>query len=441
MTNRSASAAPYARRATSVAPGIQLVTRAIWLGLACLLSAVALIGCSGGSDRASSTQNATITPSLIASPSPADTPAVSAPAAARTAPNPTPGFGKTGGMGHGRSNHTATLLLDGRVLIAGGNYGYLVNRTALDTAELYDPATGEFSNTGSMTQARTGHTATLLPDGRVLIAGGEGNGDPVATAEIYDPGLGTFSPTGSMSHARTQHTATMLPDGSVLMAGGDDNMVRALASAELYEPQTGKFKPTGSMVQARGVHTATLLPGGRVLLAGGWVGGDPVQSIATAEVYDPISGKFAKTGSMAHARFGFTATALADGQVLVAGGGFDSTFVALDSAELYNPATGKFGPTGNMSQVRSVQTATLLGDGRVLVAGGYDANWGGYSFNSVDIYDPVTQLFTPTASMDQRRASQTATLLPDGRVIIAGGNAYCGADFCQADDQAELFRP
>jgi hypothetical protein len=275
-------------------------------------------------------------------------------------------FSPTGSMKTARVHHTATLLADGRVLIAGGNGA----QAPLASAEIYEPKTGTFGPTGSMTTARAGHTAALLANGRVLITGGH---DPdlsnatgslvvFASAELYDPATGTFGPTGSMTTARVAHTATLLADGRVLIAGGDGALASALASAEIYDPKTGTFSPTGSMTTAR-VGTATLLPDGRVLIAGG-------ESLASAEIYDPNTGGFGPTGSMATARERHTATLLADGRVLVAGGirSFDGGLNA--SAELYDPTTGSFGPSSSMTTIREWHTATLLADGRVLVTGG-----------------------------------------------------------------------
>ncbi|MGD0248266.1 MAG: AmmeMemoRadiSam system protein B, partial [Candidatus Limnocylindrales bacterium] len=284
-------------------------------------------------------------------------------------------FNPTGALGTARDHHTATLLRDGRVLIAGGDD---YNNHYFDTAELYDPDAGTFSATGSMATARQGHTATRLDDGRVLIAGGDNGGrSNLASAELYDPSTGKFSATGSMTKARAHHTATLLTDGRVLIVGGcrvtSECNSTLVASAEIYDPNGGTFSATGLNVNARAWHAASVLPDGRVFVAGGV--GATVKDLSSAEAYDPQSGTFSETGSMAKGRWDYTATQLTDGRVLLVGGWGDKS-VALASVEVYDPQMSAFSPTGSMTTVRDAHTATLLKDGRVLVVGGRDGdNW------------------------------------------------------------------
>jgi WD40 repeat protein len=296
-------------------------------------------------------------------------------------------FSSTGSMSVARAGQTATLLSDGRALIVGGS--------GLASAELYDPKTGTFSPTGSMTTIREGYTATLLSDGRMLVTGGDkesGTGATLTSAELYDPTTGTFSSTGSMSTARVWHTATRLPDGRVLIAGGENGTGGGLASAELYDPKTGTFSPTGSMTTPRQNQSATLLPDGRVLIAGGAdfdATGRPLGNgpLASAELYDPKNGSFSLTGSMTFVAEFYTATLLSDGRVLFAGG--DDGMASLASTQLYDPKAGTFASAGSMATGREGHTATLLSDGRVLIAGGQSAGntQAGSPFASAELYE------------------------------------------------------
>jgi putative Ig domain-containing protein len=310
----------------------------------------------------------------------------------------------TGSMVFARTAHTATLLLDGRVLIAGGGAA---------SAELYDPANQTFTATGSMTLAQDTRSATLLANsklpnyGKVLMAGGD-----EVIAELYDPTAGTFTATGSMLAPHLGQTATLLQNGQVLIAGGET------AKAELFNPSTGAFMATGSMTVSRSGHTATLLPDGRVLIAGGvqdfGPGTVPIPlgpGVPSAELYDPVSGKFTSTGSMSEGRTGHTATLLVDGTVLVTG--TDNT------AELFSPLTGTFSVVGAPSTGFGA-TATLRNDGTVLVAGGRTR----ISLATAMLFAPESGGFVATGSLIRARDGHTATLLVDGTVLITGGTSH-----------------
>lgn len=338
-------------------------------------------------------------------------------------------FTETGSMSIQRVQAAETLLLNGTVLVAGGEDSTGLSR---GTAEIYNRSTGQFTTTGSMILARRAHTATLLQNGKVLIAGGIDNNNLVrGTAEIYDPSTGQFSATGSMIIARAFHTATLLINGKVLITGGKDNNNTVRGTAELYDPSTGQFTSTGSMNLAREFHTATGLANGKVLVAGG-DDGNNFGPANTAEIYDPASGSFSFTANqMAHDHFEHAAALLANGKVLVAGG-FDSTLNAASWAELYDPASDSFSSTGNMNVARKDFTLTPLSDSQVLVVGSsaFTSN-GPTDVNTAELYDPSSGTFAFTGNtVSSGRVFHVAALLSDGQVLIAGGDAT-----------AELYTP
>jgi len=277
---------------------------------------------------------------------------------------------------------TFTLLPDGKVLATGG---HKIGQ-ALASAEVYDPQTGKFAVTGSMTTPRWGHTATLLNSGKVLIAGGATD----ATAELYDPSTGTFTATGSMSNPWAD-TATLLPNGDVLITGGNPDGP-AHSSADLYDPATGTFASIADMNANHPESTAVLLPNGNVLVAGAYFA-DPGSSSKIAELFNPAIDTFARTGNMTYDRGRNTATLLPDGAVLFTGGShegsIDASIYNLATAELYDPVTGRFRSTGSMTRSRELHAATLLNDGTVLITGGDEIVWPSGILASAEIYTPA----------------------------------------------------
>jgi N-acetylneuraminic acid mutarotase len=323
------------------------------------------------------------------------------------------------------------LLADGRVLVAGGLVWGAGNNTQTWTerSELYDPATGTWSATGSLQGRRLGHSLTRLSDGRVLAAGGVRfqYESPLNTAELYSPAQGTWQQlSGTMQTARTDHQAVLLADGRVLVEGR--------GSAELFAASGGgTWSPTGPMIHDHGSSdTATRLQDGRVLVVGGDIGTSTANPVAAAELYDPATNTWSPTGSLQTARWDHQAFLLNDGRVLVTGGAGSGT-ARLTSTEIYDPTTGSWTPAASMNVAR-FDGGTRLADGRVLFADG-DLN-----APSTEIYNPATNTWTPAANMVVDRAfGASPTLLLDGRVLVAGG--VPANDLAGGLAAAELYTP
>ena len=320
-----------------------------------------------------------------------------------------------GTMGSARAAHTATALPDGRVLLAGG---LSADENAPGSAELFDPASDAFVPTGPMRTPRQSHTATLLSDGKVLLAGGyDAQGGYLSSAELYDPARATFAPAGSMLSARAGHVAVRLSDGRVLLVGGVGAGWTFLSSAEIYDPETGTFAPTGSMGLPRESHVAVRSEDGRVLIVGGHRGRRAdVELYTSVEAYDPATGTFGPAGDMTVRRHKHDAVRLPDGRVLITGGtderDYDGRYT---SAEVFDPRTGTSGGTGTLRLPRYKHegTSIVLPDGRVLVAGGAA---------QAEVYDPEAGSFLLVEG-DARMVGQfsAAAALPDGRVLVTGG--------------------
>lgn len=344
-------------------------------------------------------------------------------------------------MAPARGAHTATPLPNGLVLLAGGGN----SSGALRSAVLYHPDTRTWSATANdMATPRRSHTATLLSNGQVLVAGGVGSSTTLNSAELYDPATNTWSTTGTLNSSRQGHTATLLPNGKVLVTGGvGGDPIGYLATAELYDPATNTWSATGSMATEHLRHTATLLPSGQVLVAGGQArklvdGIFYTYDLDSAELYDPASNTWSEmTGKLLKARNYHVTTLLPNGQVLVAGGMVSEGVIRyLDSAELYDPATDTWTATGNLTSRRASHTMTVLPNGQVLLAGGDN---GSNSLTNAMLYNPNTGTWSDGGGLGTTRLNHTATLLQTGEVLVAGGlNGTLGNNYL---DSAALYTP
>ncbi len=385
----------------------------------------------------------------------------------------------TGSLNTGRYSHTATLLSNGKVLVTGGTAD---GATGIDSAETYDPTSGLWSREAPMQVSRFEHTATLL-DGRVLIAGGtSGNGNWLQSSEVFQILNGGWISTGSMPGVITNHTATLMPNSLVLAAG------LGLQSAFLYNPLDGTWAIATNLLASRLAHTATLLPNGRVMVSGGAssAGGASLSSsevytpatgtwsltsaqvtggwsaatsagfefdgssilltngqvlTSTGWIYDPADNRWFQTGPMNAGRRSPRFVLLPNGKVLAIGGLQPGSATALASAEIYDPATANWTSTGSMNYSRRGHSATLLRNGKVLVAGGYTGSYPSGAYVAVaELFDPTTGIWTTGSSMSLARGSHTATLLTNGKVLIAGGTRFLSGGYTEVIN-ADLYDP
>ena len=332
-------------------------------------------------------------------------------------------------MNHERCGHTATLLPSGKVLAAGGQD----RNGPTASAETYDPATDLWSPAGEMHCARSFHTATLLTSGKVLVAGGAADG-VASSVELYDPATNSWVSGPSMHSSRSHHTATLLPAGNVLVVGGVG--AAEADSVEIYDPTQNDWRSVAPILPLRSDHTATLLPSGKVIVAGGT---DGLTRLWTAMAYDSAADTWSSAGSMGTGRSGHTATLLTSGKILVAGGVGDLPILY---GEVYDPATGSWSPTVPMRANRTGHTATLLASGNVLVVGGASSPG---PLSSAELYEPEGNRWSNAADSLTALSDHTATLLPSGAVLVAGGNDQMapanGAELFEETDIDAAHRP
>lgn len=362
-----------------------------------------------------------------------------------------------------RSTHTMTLLPGGKVLTLGGGEGGITTSYGLASAEIYDLSNETLTVLPQpMLQARTGHTATLLNDGRVLIVGGadDGAGEPTNTAETYNPATGTFSPVGNLAGGtRSLHVAVKLDDGRVLISGGTNSymgpteiLLGSLRTTEIFNPATNTFSAGPLLSKPRLGQTVTRLPNGQWLVAGGYtrvtipfIGEVPLVS-DDAELYTPSAGagSFGGVFTMGHQRTGHGAALLLDGRVLLAGGANGSNPFAPApelSWEIYDPVMGSIVNDGPLKDGRILPAVLRLTNGRVLIAAGAVGTLlNPISVASAEVWDPITELSTLTSSLAYSRAGHASLLLPDGTVLVSGGGTT-DPGFVDGLTSLEIYQP
>jgi len=348
---------------------------------------------------------------------------------------------RTGSLNDPRWGHGATLLASGQVQVVGGNAS-TNSSSALPTVELFDPAAGTWISVASMSKARAYPSVTALRNGTVLVAGGAFENAPLALTELYDPVTGSWSSVSDMNLPRLHHTATMLLDGRVLVVGGGISATNkaSRASAEIYDPASQNWIRTGSMAAARSYHTATLLEDGRVLVVGGrstYVGGGAV--LGSAEIFDPQTGRWSAVAPIPTKRYVHAAVRLGDGRVLVAGGWSSTALEArsLESAATFDPQSGKWASVGDMTTGRAQFAMASMTDGRVLAVGGFSPK--SSPQRSAELFEPESLSWSKTGLMSEARWWPVLVVLPDGRALVSGGSSDKSGAVAVAG--AELYDP
>ncbi|CAF2171415.1 unnamed protein product [Rotaria magnacalcarata] len=312
-------------------------------------------------------------------------------------------WSNTGSMTNIRYGHTSSVLKNGKVLVTGG---YGIN-ASLNSTELYDPSNGIWKTSSSMRNARVWHTESVLNDGNVLITGGINNNNTyLNTAELYDPIRGTWAMTANLNNRRFLHTASILFDGNVLVCGGSDIYSNR---AEIYDPLLRIWTATGNMNDAREYHTASVLLDGKVLVTGGRGIYSSMPQIN--QYYSPVA-----TPIGVDTPNNQSASNLLNSEGTVSS--LYSNGIGQNSSELYDPSTGIWTLTGSMNTSRYAHSASVLANGKVLIAGGI---YNDTLLNSAELYDPSTRIWTTTGSMHYERYDHKASVLKNGKILVTGG--------------------
>jgi N-acetylneuraminic acid mutarotase len=427
------------------------------LALVTLLAALVALGALACTQAAGTGVNATptavweFTVVPVGTPVPTPTPSP-VPTAVSDEPNVTlnPGFALAGNLAQGRWGLTVTVMDNGTVIAVGGQERRSFSRNAPIEAELLATGSTEWLKTEPTHFERSFHVAALLPDGRLLVAGGSGREvlteeeaqdrpfrgrQDLTSAEVYDITTGEWSDVASMEMGRQSAGVALLHDGTVLVAGGSQG-VSVIAEAEVYDPDADVWVEVAPMSQIRKFHTATLLVDGRVLIAGGQT---RETALASAEIYNPSDGSWMNVANLVRPRSGHSASLLRDGRVIVIGGsdlGASNVLGPETSAEIYDSVTDTWDLVTGDLRPRRGHASVTLGNGRVVVVGGEDLV--GLSISAVEVYDPVAGSWQIVGSLPDGRSLLALALLPDDSVLIVGGGTASG--FVSFPDYTLRFR-
>lgn len=363
-------------------------------------------------------------------------PATAAPVDEAAPPADPVGFRPAGKLRDPRALATATRLNDGRVLVVGGEGD---DYEMMTSVEIYDPATDTTSVAAPLPEPRSHHTATLLPNGQVLVAGG-GRGSQISlpsgdqvlgSAVLYDPGSNTWTPTGAMVGKRAGHQAVALADGRVLVAGGGDkvgypcaadypncNVAESIGTAEIYDPATGAFTKTGDLAFARIAFSMDLLPSGKVVVAGGAAKN---KGLVSVEVFDPAAGSWSRAPDLEGQRL-FHASAVLGSTLLVVGGKI-ANVAPINNADLLDEGAGQWRRGASVSIPRTGAKLVPLGSGKALLVGGFNQKEG-VELSDSRLYDLASDTWSPVAKLATERSTHNAVVLKDGSVLVIGGRSY-----------------
>lgn len=416
----------------------------------CICLGAFILGCTDETQNYIEASNSlvmdfTVVPAKTPLPTPTSTPDPGTEAEEELGITLEPGWELMGELEFGRWGHTATLLQNDAILVVGGRKRLSFRRASVVNGEILPLGSTEWATTSRFNWERTFHTASLLPDGRVLVAGGtgrivlkEGEEEPLFrgnkdlnSAEIYDPKTDEWENAPDMAYKKQLAQAITLEDGRVMIIGGRSG-VSTLSSVEAYDPEENSWTELESMTQSRMSHSAVKLIDNRILVTGGMESVTMGDTLSSSEIYDPLKNSWLKVADLTRARLGHRSTLLPDGRILVTGG---TTVVEGDllgpetTAEIYDPILNKWSLIATDLVARKDHSAVLIPGGKVILIGGGDPIGAGVL--PIESYDIENNEWSVISNLPEGRNLLTATTLRDGSIMIIGGGTVKGyiADF------------